>query len=107
MARPPIQTVVTPLYDKHGKHVLDRTEEWVIDQRTGLRHMIQDPPRPTRLRTTQAPVSRRQAPEERLRTMSEAERRQIALKALTAGVPPVASLTPRIDERIRANQGTR
>jgi hypothetical protein len=42
-----------------------------------------NPPAP--LRTTQAP--RPQAPEERLRTMSEAERRQIALKALTVGVP--------------------
>ena len=47
MARQTIQRVITPLYDKTGKHVLDRTDEWVVDTRDGVRHMIQDPPRPT------------------------------------------------------------
>jgi hypothetical protein len=46
MARQTIQRVVTPLYDQTGTHVLDRTDEWVVDTRDGVRHLIQDP-RPT------------------------------------------------------------
>ena len=114
---------ITPLYDETGRYRGNLTDTWgaeeFVDVRDGRRHQVQDPapvrralqtsqtpPPPAPLRTTQAPQPRRQTPEERLRTMSDAERRQIALKALTAGVPPVASLSERIDERIRTNQGT-
>ena len=57
--------------------------------------------RPAPLRTTQAPTPRPQTPEEKLRTMSDAERRRIALKALTVGVPKVPSVLDEVVQRQR------
>ena len=94
---------ITPLYDETGRYRGDLTDTWgteeFVDARDGRRHQVQDPapgrrslqtsqpPARRSLRTTQAPPPRPQTPQDRLRTMSDAERRQIALQALTVGVP--------------------
>jgi hypothetical protein len=83
---------ITPLYDETGRYRGDLTDTWgreeFVDARDGRRHQVQAPaPARRSLRTTQAPPPRRQTPQERLRTMSDAERRQVALKALTVDVP--------------------
>jgi hypothetical protein len=48
MALRTLQSVTTKLYDNQGRHVADRTDEYFVDKRDGLRHQVQAPrPRPT------------------------------------------------------------
>jgi hypothetical protein len=77
MPRKILNIVTTPIYNAAGKHVTNRVDTYFIDT----------PATPPRLVTTQAPAPRAPTPQDRLRTMSDAERRQIALQALTVGVP--------------------
>jgi hypothetical protein len=73
-----------------GAHIKNRVDEyWIETPRAAQRS----------LKTTQAPP-RPQTPEEKLRTMSDAEKRQSALKALTVGVPTM----PRVLDAVVARQ---
>jgi hypothetical protein len=94
MPRKVLNIVTTPIYNAAGKHTHNRVDTYFVDT----------PGTAPRLRTTQAP--RPPTPEERLRTMSDAERRRIALTALTVGVPKMPDTLTEVI-RLQQTQGKR
>ena len=79
MPRKVLQTVTTPIYNQAGQHIQNRIDTYYIETPGTAPSIV----------TTQAAPPRPQTPAERLRTMSDAQKRQIALQALTVGVPPM------------------
>jgi hypothetical protein len=86
-----LNIVTTPIYNAAGKHTHNRVDTYYVDT----------PATAPRLVTTQAPAPRPQTPAERLRTMSDADKRRIALQALTVGVPQVPSVLDEVVKRQR------
>ena len=92
MPRKLLYTTITPVLNAQGAHIKNRVDAYWIET-----------PRATQrfLKTTQAPTPRPLTPEEKLRAMSDSDKRQIALKALTVGVPTMPSVLDEVVKRQR------
>jgi hypothetical protein len=104
MGRELLSVNVTKVYDKDGRHIGNLEDRYFVDRRPGREgqqvamqgQTQQSKPTPQ----TPPPPER---PLAAIRTQTAADKRRIALKALTLDVPEPPS-THTIDEAIRAQQ---